>query len=66
MEAVLFCKYNTAFSLVSRNLCASLMLIVHSAPGIQEMVLKRWSLQRRPLPILNPEFLSKCPSCLLF
>lgn len=66
MKAILFCKFNTAFSVVSLNLCASLMLTMHSAPGIQEMMVKWWSLQRKLLVILNPEFLSKYPSSLLF
>lgn len=63
MKATLFCKCNAPLSLVSPNLSAPLMLIMHSVPGIREMVLKRLNLQKRPLPILSPDFLSKYPSC---
>lgn len=41
MKAILFCKYNTALSLVSPNLCASLMLIMqcsrNSRNGVEEI-----------------------------
>lgn len=41
MKALLFCKYDVTLPLISADLCASLMLIARSVPGIQGVVLRR-------------------------